>query len=106
MYLQSKNLKEGEELNKKCNMIMAVAEEYPELKASEQFLNLQKNLSKMESQLQAARRVYNAEVNTYNNSIQTFPGNIMAGFFNFKEEEYFEAEAGARNNIEIKDILK
>lgn len=104
IYLENKNLKEGEELNKKCNMIIAVAEEYPELKSSEQFLNLQKNLSKMENQLQAARRVYNAEVNTYNNSIQKFPGNIIASLFNFKEEEYFEAEYSARENIEIKDV--
>ena len=103
-YLQNKNLKEGEELNKKCNMIIAVAEEYPELKASELFLNLQKNLSKMENQLQAARRVYNSEVNTYNNSIQKFPGNIIASFGNFKEEEYFEAEYEAKNNIKISGI--
>ena len=103
-YIQNKDLKEGEELNKKCNMVIAVAEQYPELKSSEQFLNLQKNLYKMESQLQAARRVYNAEVNTYNNSIQTFPGNIIAGFGNFKEEAYFEAEYDAKTNIEIKDI--
>jgi len=103
-YLQNKDLKEGQELNKKCNMIIAVAEEYPELKSSEQFLNLQKSLSKMESQLQAARRIYNAEVNTYNNSIQKFPGNIVASLFNFKEEEYFEAEYNSRENIQIKDI--
>ena len=103
-YLQNKNLKEGQELNKKCNMIIAVAEEYPELRSSEQFLNLQKNLSKVENQLQAARRVYNSEVNTYNNSIQKFPGNIMASIFGFKEEEYFEAEYNSRENIKIKDI--
>ena len=106
IYLRNKDLKEGQELNNKCNIIIAVAEKYPELKSSEQFLNLQKELSKMENQIQAARRVYNAEVNAYNNSIQKFPGNIIASLFNFNEEEYFEAENSALNNIKIKDINK
>ena len=55
----------------------------------------------MESQLQAARRIYNGEVNVYNDKVQTFPSNILANIFNFKEEEYFEAEAQARENIKI-----
>lgn len=101
-YMQTKNLKDGEELNNKCNQIIAVAENYPELKANEQFLNLQKNLSKMESQLQAARRIYNADVTIYNNKVLMFPSNILAKIFGFKEEELFQAEAAAKNNIEIK----
>lgn len=100
-YMQNKNLKDGEKLNNECNKIMAVAENYPELKANEQFLNLQKNLTKMESQLQAARRIYNAEVNLYNNKIQMFPSNILAKIFNFKEEEFFQAEEKAKTNISI-----
>ena len=55
----------------------------------------------MESQLQAARRIYNAEVNVYNNKVQMFPSNIMANLFNFKEEEFFQAEEQAKNNIKI-----
>lgn len=101
-YMETKSLKEGEELNNKCNQIIAVAENYPELKANEQFLNLQKNLSKMESQLQAARRIYNADVTIYNNKVQMFPSNILANIFGFKEEELFQADAGAKNNIQIK----
>ena len=100
-YFINKNLKEGEILNNKCNKIIALSENYPELKASGQFLELQKKLSKMESQLQAARRIYNAEVNTYNNAVQTFPSNLMAKLFNFKEEEYFQAEEQAKNNVEL-----
>lgn len=100
-YMKTKNLKEGEQLNEECNKIMAVAEKYPELKASEQFLNLQKNLTKIESQLQAARRIYNSEVNVYNNIVQMFPSNILAKLFNFKEEEFFEAEEQTKNNIVI-----
>ena len=100
-YFINKNLKEGEILNNKCNKIIALSENYPELKASGQFLELQKKLSKMESQLQAARRIYNAEVNTYNNAVQTFPSNLMAKLFNFKEEEYFQAEEQAKNNVTL-----
>lgn len=100
-YAKSKNLKEAETLNNECNRIMMVAENYPELKASEQFLNLQKNLTKIESQLQAARRIYNAEVNLYNNKVQMFPSNILANMFGFSEEEYFEAETQAKNNVNI-----
>ena len=100
-YFINKNLKEGEILNNKCNKIIALSENYPELKASEQFLGLQKKLSKMESQLQAARRIYNAEVNTYNNAVQTFPSNLMAKLFNFKEEDYFQAEEQAKNNVTL-----
>lgn len=100
-YLETKDLKQGEKLNAQCNNIIAIAEQYPELKANEQFLNLQKNLSKMESQLQAARRIYNAEVNVYNNKVQTFPSNVLAKFFNFEEYDFFEAEKQAKNNIKI-----
>lgn len=100
-YLRNKNLKDGEILNNECNKIMAISENYPELKASEQFLELQKKLSKMESQLQAARRIYNAEVNVYNNKVQMFPSNIIANLFNFKEEEFFEAEEQAKNNVAL-----
>ncbi len=102
-YMNNKNLKEGAELNSECNHIIALAENYPELKASEQFLDLQKSLSKMESQLQAARRIYNSEVTAYNTKISVVPTNIIASMFNFKEEELFQLETEeARKNIEVK----
>ena len=101
-YLQTRDLKEGSALNIECNRIVALAENYPELKASEHFLNLQKNLTKIESQLQAARRIYNAEVNAYNNKVQMFPSNIIANYFAFNMEEFFEAEDGASDNINIR----
>lgn len=100
-YNEKKDLKEGEMLNNECNRIIAISEQYPELKASENFLDLQKKLAKMESQLQAARRIYNGEVNVYNNKVQTFPSNILANIFGFKEVEYFEAEDIARENIKL-----
>lgn len=101
-YMNSKDLKEGAKLNSECNHIILMAEEYPELKASEHFLNLQKNLTKIESQLQAARRIYNTEVTVYNTKVSLFPTNLVAVMFKFKEMELFELETlEARNNINI-----
>ena len=94
-------LKEGAKLAKEFNRIMAVGEDYPELKASEQFLRLQKALCEVESQLQAARRVYNGDVTLYNTTISTIPSNIVASLFGFKEEELFEMEEYKKENIEI-----
>ena len=100
-YFQTKSLKDGEILNSECNQILMDVEKYPELQASEHFLDLQKNLQKMENQLQAARRIYNAEVNIYNNKVYMFPSNIIANLFGFNEKDYFEAEKDAKSNVNI-----
>ena len=95
-YAKNQNLKKAGELNKSLNKVIAIAENYPELKASEQFISLQNNLVKMESQLQAARRIYNTDVQRYNSAIQTVPSNIVAGIFGFKEKEFFQIPSGSR----------
>lgn len=100
-YDKDQSLKQGEIVNNELNKIIALAESYPELKASENYLNLQKNLTKMESQLQAARRIYNSDVTRYNTAIQTIPSNIIAGLFGFKEKELFGIEDSQKNNIDI-----
>lgn len=102
-YMKSKenDLKKAEKLNNEINQLVAVAEKYPELKASEQYLNLQKNLSKTESQLQAARRIFNNEVTSYNTTIKSVPTNVVARIFGFKEEKLFEIEDTVRKNINI-----
>ncbi len=100
-YSQSRNLKKASELNNSLNRIIAVAENYPELKANEQFLDLQKNLVKIESQLQAARRIYNLDVQRYNSTIQTIPNNIVAIIFGFKEKDFFQIEDYKKENIRI-----
>ena len=91
-FLKNKNTKEGIYIDEKLNNIILIAENYPELKANEQFLNLEKQLTKMENQLQASRRLYNLEVEKYNNLIKIFPNNIIAKIFNFEEKEFFEME--------------
>lgn len=102
-YKENKDEEAINELNHEYHNIMATVEDYPELKASEQFLKLQKALIKIESQLQAARRIYNIDVTKYNTKISKFPNNIVAGVFNFKEEALFmlEDEEG-KSNIDVK----
>ncbi len=100
-YDNGKNLKKGEEVNSEFNKLLAISESNPNLKASEQFINLQKSLTKIENQLQAARRVYNGDVTLYNTTISTFPDLILAKLFGFKEEELFEIEEYKKENINI-----
>lgn len=89
-YLKTKELSNGEKLEKELNDVILTVENYPELKANEQFLNLQKNLAKMENQIQAARRIYNNEVEKYNNAINIFPNTILAKLLKFKTAEFFQ----------------
>ena len=91
-YMETKNLKIGANLNNQFNSILLQGESYPELKANEQFLYLQKSLTKLENQLQAARRIYNIDVTKYNTALYSFPSSIIAKIFGFKESELFEAD--------------
>jgi len=81
--------------------LFAVAEAYPDLKASENFLQLQNELSATEDKIAAARRYYNATVLRFNNSIQTFPAVLLAGAMGFTKREFFAAEAGDRALPEV-----
>jgi LemA protein len=72
--------------------LFAVAESYPDLKASTNFLELQRQLSETEDRIAAGRRFYNANVRALNTRVQAFPSSVIANMFGFKEAEYFEAE--------------
>jgi LemA protein len=72
--------------------LLAVAENYPDLKASKNFLELQHELTNTEDRIQRARRFYNGNVRDYNNKVQSVPSNAIAGMFHFKNEEFFEIE--------------
>ena len=98
---KNKDLKKGAALNSECNKILAVGENNPNLKASEQFMNLQKTLTKIESQLQAARRIYNGDVTLFNTAIETFPSNIFAAIFGFHKFDLFEIEEYKKENVNI-----
>ncbi len=76
--------------------LFAVAENYPELKANQNFLQLQGELSNTEDRIQASRRFYNANVQTYNTRVHSFPSSLIARRFDFQEEEFFEVPEGER----------
>lgn len=82
--------------------IFALAENYPQLKASENFKELQKQVADCEEHLQAARRVYNSNVSALNQSIVTFPTSIVANAIGVQSKEFFEADAKKKENVEIK----
>jgi LemA protein len=73
--------------------LMAVAEQYPDLKANDEFLSLQRALIDTEDRIQVARRIYNANVRSYDTLVQTFPGVIIARSFDFELRPYFQVEA-------------
>ena len=100
--IKEHDLQEKAKLNSQYNKILLLAESYPNLKSNTSFLNLQKQLTKMENQLQAARRIYNVEVTEYNTKIVTIPTNVIAGIFGFTQVEYFETKDEEKENIEIK----
>ena len=74
-----------EELNEIYKKFMAIVESYPELKASEHFLKLQKELTNVENEIQASRRIYINSITDYNNTVMKFPSSILAGIFGFKK---------------------
>ena len=84
--------------------LFAVAEAYPDLKANQNFMQLQQELVDTEDKIQASRRFYNGGVRDLNTKIQTFPANIVASMFNFQAKEFFEVEdrASVENPVEVK----
>jgi len=82
--------------------LFAVAENYPQLKASEEFTQLQGSLSQTEDTIQNARRYYNAVVRDLNTKIQSFPTNILAGMFGFQARQFFEAAGTDREPVAVK----
>ena len=79
-------------LSQALGRLMAVAEAYPDLKANTNFIQLQEELTSTENKIGFARQHYNDTVSRYNTAVQSFPANIIAGMFSFKEREFFEIE--------------
>ncbi|MEM2555191.1 MAG: LemA family protein [Nitrososphaerota archaeon] len=101
--LSAKNIKEEIEadnmLTSALKTLFAVAENYPELKANQNFLELQRELRDAEDKIMASRRFYNAVVMEYNSFLQQFPNNLIANIFKFKPYEYFEIEVEAEKEV-------
>jgi LemA protein len=85
--------------------IMVAVENYPDLKASENFMNLQRTLNEVESQISAARRTYNAVITDYNNGIQTFPQSIIAGRMKMTRKQVFVIPETERQNVAVNSLF-
>ena len=82
--------------------LFALAESYPDLKANQNFIELQNSLNEIEEKIRFARQFYNDTVLTYQNKIEMFPSNIVASMFGFKPEAFFEATEEERKNVSVK----
>lgn len=81
--------------------LFAVAENYPDLKANQNFLELQRELTDTEDKIQAARRFYNGNVRDFNTKLEAFPTNFIAGMLKFAKREFFEAEEGEKAPVKV-----
>ena len=95
------SIKDNEVIDKKFNNVMLLAEAYPDLKANEQFLSLQRNLNEIENNLSNARASYNRAVNVYNNLVESVPSNIIAKIFGFEKKEFFKLEEDKKANVSV-----
>ncbi len=88
-------------LSQTLKSLFAVAENYPDLKANQNFLELQRELTDTEDKIQASRRFYNGNVRDFNTKIQVFPNNIIAGMLKFTAREFFEAEGEEKEPVKV-----
>ena len=103
--LGAKNIDEqmeaNDQLTASLDALMVVVENYPDLKASENFIQLSDELAGTENRISTARKDYNDEVKSYNTAIKKFPTNILANMFGFEKKEYFEAKESATDVPEV-----
>ncbi|MBD3157092.1 LemA family protein [Candidatus Peregrinibacteria bacterium] len=105
---QAMQAKSPDEVAKAENMLtstlkslFAVAENYPDLKANQNFMDLQATLREIEEHIQMSRRYYNGTVRDFNTKLQVFPNNLIAGMLGFQKREYFEIEDEERRNVKV-----
>ena len=89
------------ELSSALKSVFALAENYPDLKASQDFMQLQQTLTNLEESIQRARRFYNASARDMNNAVEVFPSNLLAGPFGFQRMDYFEVAEEETKNVKV-----
>lgn len=94
------------QLSSMLGNLMVAVENYPTLKANENFLHLQSTLNELEEQISAARRAYNQSVTDYNNAIEMFPTNFMANLMKLERKEVFSVPSSERANVDVKNLFK
>lgn len=93
------------QLTRALNGLMVQVEAYPELKASDNFMHLQRTLNEIEEQLSASRRAFNAAVTDFNNAVEMFPTSIMAGMMRYTRRALFEATEVERNTVDVNSLF-
>ncbi len=88
-------------LSSALSRLLVTVERYPDLKANQNFLKLQDELTSTENTIQTARTRYNEAINPYNNHVKKFPNSVLAGMFNFQGKPYFDAEVGAEKPVDV-----
>ena len=94
-------LQTNNEVNNDIRELFALAESYPDLKVSENFLSLSKSLSEIESEIAKSRKYYNAVIRIYNNKVEKFPSNLIAKVYGFKTKEMFGITDNERQNVDV-----
>lgn len=94
------------QLTQRLGQLNVTMENYPQLKASDTFVQLQRSLNEVEEQLAAARRAYNAAVTDYNNTVETFPSSLVAGFTDHSRRDLFVADESKRRDVDMKSLFK
>lgn len=97
----NKKITINEQLTEGISKIIAVSENYPDLKVNQNFLELSRDLTKIEDEIANSRKYYNGSVRIFNTKIQVFPNNIVANIFGFKEANMFEANIEEKNNVKV-----
>ena len=104
-YSTNEKLEKHNILQKQIERLMLNVENYPDLQASRNFLDLQSAWTSTEEQISASRRYYNSAVTDYNNSIQMFPSNLLAKIFGFRSKNTFEISEHERDNLSAKELF-
>ena len=95
-----------DEMSSALSRLLVTVEQYPDLKANQNYLDLQSKLEGCENSIANARREFNETVRDYNTTVRRFPGNIIAGMFGFDTKPYFEASEGAEKAPDVKDLFQ
>ena len=96
----------NEKISEAIRGIMVAVENYPNLKANEQFMQLQRTLTEVEEQISAARRAYNAAVTDYNNAVEMYPTKIMAQLMNYRTKRVFTIGSTERQNVDVQGLFQ
>ena len=94
-------IKTNQDLGNRLNKLLVIAESYPELKANDNYINLQNNLSNIEDEIAQSRKYYNAVIREFNNKVEMIPSNIIAKLLGYKSKKMYEIDNEKRENIKV-----